>query len=100
LETIRQITAVAFGLGLGANALIFVPQILTIWRKKTSEGVSSATFAAFNAMQAIGVAHGFFQHDYALMLGMLASLLTCGTVTVLALKYRPAQAPLQNQTRG
>ena len=31
--------------------------------------------------------HGYFQHDYALMVGMLASLVTCGSVTVLAMRY-------------
>jgi MtN3 and saliva related transmembrane protein len=102
LETLTQITAVAFGLGLGANALIFVPQIIAIWRRKTSEGVSTATFAAFNVLQAIGIAHGFFQRDYALMLGMIASLVSSGTVTVLALRYRPewAAKTTENYTRG
>lgn len=91
METLRQTVAVAFGLALGANAIIFVPQIVAIWRAKTAEGVSTATFAGFNLMQAIGALHGYFQGDYALMLGMLASLLTSGAVTVLSLKYRPAK---------
>jgi MtN3 and saliva related transmembrane protein len=83
-----QIFAVLFGLSLFVNAFIFVPQALTIWRTKTAAGVSVLTFAGFNVMQAIGAIHGIFAHDIALTLGMLASLLTCGTVTVLALVYK------------
>ena len=49
--------------------------------------MSILSFAGFNALQAIGALHGYFQHDYALMVGMLASLLTCGSVTVLAAHF-------------
>ena len=35
---------------------------------------------------------GYFQHDMALMVGMLASLMTCGTVTGLA-AYFGRRAP-------
>ena len=62
----KQIVAIVFGLGLGCNALLFVPQIIAVWRKKTDEGISLIT----------------------LTLGMAASLLTCGTVTALTLFYR------------
>jgi MtN3 and saliva related transmembrane protein len=32
--------------------------------------------------------HGSFQHDFSLILGMAASLLSCGTVTLLTVFYR------------
>ena len=83
----KQFVAVAFGLGLLCNALLFVPQVLALWRKKNSEGVSLLTFGGFSVLQAIGIAHGFYQHDRSLA-GMAASLLTCGTVTSLTLFYR------------
>ena len=63
---------------------LFVPQVGHLWRTKTSQGVSILSFAGFNTLQAIGALHGYFQHDMALMVGMLASLMTCGTVTGLA----------------
>jgi len=84
----KQFVAVAFGLGLLCNALLFVPQVLALWRKKNSEGVSLLTFGGFSVLQAIGIVHGFYQHDRSLVLGMAASLLTCGTVTALTLFYR------------
>lgn len=88
MNALDQLFAILFGLGLFVNALIFVPQALTIWQQRSAQGVSVLTFAGFNAMQAIGVVHGLLAHDLALSLGMLASLVTCGTVTGLAIAFR------------
>jgi MtN3 and saliva related transmembrane protein len=84
----RQIVAVIFGLGLLGNALLFVPQIFAVWRKKTDEGISLVTFGGFCALQVISVIHGLYEHDLAMVLGMGASLLTCGSVTFLTILYR------------
>ncbi|HEX9198266.1 MAG TPA: PQ-loop domain-containing transporter [Acidobacteriaceae bacterium] len=84
----KQIVAVVFGLGLLCNALLFVPQVLAVWRKKSDEGISLITFGGFNVLQAIGIVHGFYQDDPSLILGMAASLISCGTVTFLTLVYR------------
>jgi MtN3 and saliva related transmembrane protein len=84
----KQIVAIVFGLGLGGNALLFVPQIFAVWRKKSGEGISLITFGGFSLLQTIGIAHGYLQHDTSLFLGMVASLLTCGTVTSLTIFYR------------
>jgi MtN3 and saliva related transmembrane protein len=80
----REIVAYIFGFGMILNAGLFVPQVIHLWRTKTSQGVSILSFAGFNTLQAIGALHGYFQHDTALMVGMLASLITCGSVTGLA----------------
>ena len=77
-----------FGLGLGCNALLFVPQAIALWRKKTDEGVSLLTFGGFSVLQVIGIVHGVNHQDWSLILGMAASLLTCGTVTGLTVVYR------------
>jgi MtN3 and saliva related transmembrane protein len=68
--------------------MLFVPQIFAVWRKKSDEGVSLITFGGFNVLQAIAIVHGFYQHDLSLILGMIASLITCGSVTALTLIYR------------
>jgi MtN3 and saliva related transmembrane protein len=77
-----------FGLGLGCNALLFVPQVIALWRKKTDEGVSLLTFGGFSVLQVVGIVHGVNHRDWSLILGMAASLLTCGTVTGLTVFYR------------
>jgi len=84
----KEIVAVIFGLGLGCNALLFVPQVIAVWRKKTDEGISLITFGGFSILQAIGIVHGVYQRDWSLILGMSASLLTCGSVTGLTIFYR------------
>src|ERR1700756_587333 len=84
----KEIVAVIFGLGLLCNALLFVPQVLAVWRKKTDEGISLITFGGFSVLQVVGVVHGVYQRDPSLILGMAASLLSCGTVTALTVFYR------------
>jgi MtN3 and saliva related transmembrane protein len=84
----KEIFAWLFGLGLGCNAALFVPQAIAVWRKKTDEGISLITFGGFSVLQAIGIVHGILERDWSLILGMAASLLTCGSVTFLTVYYR------------
>jgi MtN3 and saliva related transmembrane protein len=84
----KDIVAVIFGLALMGNAALFVPQAIAVWRKKTDEGISLITFGGFNVLQAIAIVHGVYQHDSALIVGMVASIITCGAVTFLTLFYR------------
>lgn len=83
----KDIVALVFGFGMLINASLFVPQAWQLWRTKSAQGVSLLTFAGFNTLQLVGTVHGYFQRDYALMTGMLASLATCGSVTLLATYY-------------
>ena len=85
---VREIMTLIIGRGLVCNALLFVPQVIAVWRKKTDEGVSLITFGGFSVLQVIGIVHGVYQHDWSLILGMSASLLSCGTVTLLTAFYR------------
>jgi MtN3 and saliva related transmembrane protein len=83
----KETVAVIFGFAMVANALLFIPQAWRIWKTKTAQGVSLMTFAGFNALQFIGALHGYYQGDRALMIGMLATLVTCGAVTLLAVRF-------------
>ena len=87
-QRMKEIVAVIFGLGLFGNAALFVPQALALWRKKTDEGISLVTFAGFNILQVVAIVHGVYQNDLALILGMIASLITCSAVTTLTIFYR------------
>jgi MtN3 and saliva related transmembrane protein len=84
----KQFISILFGLGLLGNAALFVPQVLAVYRKKSDQGISLITFGGFNILQAIGIVHGIYQQDLSLILGMIASLITCGSVTTLTIYYR------------
>ncbi len=84
----KEIVAWLFGLGLLGNALLFVPQLVAVLRKRSAEGVSLITFGGFSLLQALGILHGTLQHDRSLIFGMSASLAACGTLTVVAGYYR------------
>ena len=83
----KNIVAVIFGFGMLLNACLFIPQVWHLWKTRSGAGISILSFAGFNTLQLVGAIHGYFQRDYALMAGMLASLLTCGSVTLLAAYY-------------
>ena len=59
----KDIVAILFGLGLMANAGLFVIQALKIYKAKSSKGLSTLTFAGFSLLQIIGILHGYFQKD-------------------------------------
>ena len=84
----KNIIALIFGLGLMANAGLFVVQAIKILKNKSSKGVSTITFAGFSILQITGILHGYFQNDMYLLSGMAASLMACGTVTVLSILYK------------
>jgi MtN3 and saliva related transmembrane protein len=92
----RSLVAYIFGFGMLINAALFVPQAVRIWRTKTAAGVSVMSFAGFNALQLIGALHGYLQGDHALMMGMAASVLTCGSVTLLAARYKNTAGPVKS----
>ncbi|MCK5004621.1 MAG: hypothetical protein KAS21_06010 [Candidatus Aminicenantes bacterium] len=84
----KDIIAVIFGMGLMANAGLFVIQAVKIVKNKSAKGVSTVTFAGFSVLQITGILHGYFQNDMYLLTGMAASLLACGTVTILSVIYK------------
>ncbi|MEQ1666362.1 MAG: PQ-loop domain-containing transporter [Bdellovibrionales bacterium] len=77
-----------FFIGMLINALLFIPQIITVVRNKSSENVSALTFIGFFLIQVVAVMRGYFHQDYIFMLAFGASLITCGTLVIFILIYR------------
>lgn len=77
-----------FSAALFFNAILFIPQAVRIVKEKTAEGISLITFSGFLIIQLATVFHAVAVHDYILMSGYLLSLMTCGSVTLLALIYK------------
>ncbi len=77
-----------FGIGLFVNAALFIPQVVRLIQVKDSQDLSLITFLGFCIIQFFTILHGYYFHDWLLMLGYGASLLTCGAVTILIIYYR------------
>lgn len=77
-----------FGVGLFINAMLFIPQAIKIYKNKHAKDISLITFAGFIITQLAAICYGYLHQDYILMGGYLLAILTCGTVTTLAFKYR------------
>ena len=88
MENINNLIEIVFGLGMFINAGLFIPQALKIYRAKSAQGASLISFAGFNILQITTFLHGYLHADYLLMLGMVLSLITCGTVTLLICYYQ------------
>jgi MtN3 and saliva related transmembrane protein len=70
------------------NSILFVPQIIRLFKTKNSEGLSLITFIGFNIIQIFSILHGYIHKDYIFMFGMLVSLILCGCVTFLIILYK------------
>lgn len=77
-----------FFLGLLANAFLFVPQALALYRLKESKSVSLITFLGFNVIQVFTAIHAYLVSDSLLLIGSILAFITCGTVTFLVFLYR------------
>ena len=85
---LKHFIELMFGLCLFFNAMLFIPQIISLVKTKDSKDMSLITFAGFNIMQIFAVLHGYLDKDYVLMLGFLLSFVFCGVVTFLIVLYR------------
>ena len=77
-----------FAIALFANALLFLPQGWKIYKQKKSDEVSVITFIGFWFIQLLTVFHALLRHDWILLVGNIISLMTCGTVIFLIIRYR------------
>jgi len=79
---------IVFGVGLFINALLFIPQIINLLRKKHADDVSLLTFAGFNVINIFVILHGVIVNDQLLILGYFLSCVTNSLVTYLIIWYR------------
>jgi two-component system aerobic respiration control sensor histidine kinase ArcB len=87
-QTFSHILNVLFSLALFVNAALFIPQALKIYTTRSMQGVSLLTFVGFLVIQFITILHAWMVKDYILLIGFFLSMLTCGAVIFLVLRYR------------
>lgn len=102
---LKDLVEFIFGFGLFLNAGLFIPQIISLYKAKSSKGISLLMFLGFNFIQLSTILHAYYQSDYLLMIGYILSLLSCGMVTSLIIVYRknnndPVAIPTKPSTMG
>lgn len=104
MNFISEFIEVIFSMALFVNAILFIPQSIEIYRKKSSNGVSLLTFLGFLLIQLFIVLHAIIKHDYILLIGYLLSMITCGSVVALILRFKnkalPSDIDIINQLPG
>jgi MtN3 and saliva related transmembrane protein len=85
---LKEVIEIGFSLSLVANALFFIPQIITLLKTKDSKGLSLLMFIGFNITQLFTILHAYLVRDYTLMAGFIGALVTSGMVTLLIILYR------------
>ena len=85
---IEETVEFIFALGLFANAVLFVPQAIALYKTKNSAGLSLITFLGFNIIQLFTIFHAYLRDDYILFFGYFAAFISCGAVTVLIILYK------------
>ncbi len=77
-----------FSLGLFINALLFLPQIIKLYKTKNSKSFSLLTFGGFCVIQLFVILHGIIHRDYLLAIFTGLSFLMCGVLVGMILFYR------------
>jgi|GEM_PF-1570270 len=77
-----------FGIGLIVNAMLYVPQIMRLYKEKGSRELSYLMFGGFWFLTLSQTIYGFFKHDWIMAWGNMLTMITCGTVVCLIYIYR------------
>ncbi len=86
--SVNAVGQIIFYLALFINIVIFVPQIIKLWRSKDAKSVSLMTFFGFLLLQLIIVFHGISIGDGVLTAAYLLSSLSCTILLGLILFYQ------------
>jgi MtN3 and saliva related transmembrane protein len=95
-EYIKSFIEVGFGLGMFVNAVLFLPQVIKIYKTRNVQSLSLITFAGFNTIQLFSLLHGYIHKDYIFMFGMSLSLILSGSVTSLIIIQKNKKSTATN----
>jgi MtN3 and saliva related transmembrane protein len=84
-DQVIQAVVVAAGLLLSAA---YYPQLYRIWRARSAEGVSLASYLMFGVGTIVWLAYGFYAQDTIIVLGFLFGAIGSWLVLLSALYFR------------
>lgn len=85
---ITDFISYAFGVALFINALMFIPQMLSILKERSSRDVSAVTFCGFLIINLLGTAYGCIKIDYDLIIGYSISSFLNLILVILIFKFK------------
>jgi MtN3 and saliva related transmembrane protein len=88
MQEINELINIIFGIALFANGLLFIPQIIRLYKTKHAGDTSLVTFAGFNILNLFAVLHGIVVSDKILIIGYGLSVVTNTLVTIMIIKYK------------
>ncbi|MCC2625725.1 MAG: rane protein of unknown function [Burkholderiales bacterium] len=88
MQIITSLINIVFALALFANGLLFIPQIMRLYKSKHAGDTSLITFAGFNILNLFAVLHGIAVNDKILVIGYGLSVVTNTIVTFLIIRYK------------
>lgn len=77
---------VGFAAGL-LTTIAFIPQVVKIWRSKSADDVSLATFIAFTVGVALWLAFGILQKQPPIIVWNGVTLVLAGAILAMKLKF-------------
>jgi len=69
------------------TTISFVPQVIKIWRSRSTHDVSLGMYALFTLGIAMWLAYGLLIHSWPVILANFITLLLAGTVLLMKLKF-------------
>lgn len=69
------------------TTISFVPQVIMIWRSRSTHDVSLGMYALFTLGIAMWLAYGLLIHSWPVILANFVTLLLAGTVLLMKLKF-------------
>jgi len=69
------------------TTISFVPQVIKIWRSRSTHDVSLGMYALFTLGVAMWLAYGLLIHSWPVILANFITLLLAGTVLLMKLKF-------------
>ena len=88
MQIMTSFINIVFALALFANGLLFIPQIMRLYKNKHAGELSLITFAGFNILNLFAVLHGIVVNDKILIIGYGLSVVTNTIVTIMIIKYK------------
>jgi MtN3 and saliva related transmembrane protein len=76
-----------------ATGAAYIPQVLRIWKRRSSDDVSIVTYLLFLGGQLIYCVYGVRIHQWPLIVGMAANLAGSIAVIASALRFRARNQP-------